>query len=265
MNKKEPNSKISGQLCVVSDVHIRSENDERYLKLCDLIENLDVTTFEYLILNGDIFEFFLGHRKYFRKKYDRLLANLDRLNQQGVRVYFIEGNHEFHVADLNTNQEIFCDRDLVLQMKSGEKVAITHGDLLIPDWKYRAFRAFVKSMIVRIIASVIPSAFFNEVSLILAKKSRARDAYRELDYTRLLDSAEDWLEKSGADLGIFGHFHVPFYFKFSTGKYIASVSDWSKPSALILKDGKVTRLEFLDHRWIHVEPLDYPPSLAPNI
>ena len=111
-------------LIVASDVHIRTEHDERYHLLCQLVESAKKTGAKSLVLNGDIFDFFFGWGHYFRQKYSRLLAALDELAKTGAEVWFVEGNHEFGLDGLNSHHrfKIVASEGRIWTGQNGKKI-----------------------------------------------------------------------------------------------------------------------------------------------
>jgi UDP-2,3-diacylglucosamine hydrolase len=235
----------SAELVVVSDVHLRQPDDQRSQILMGLIGQLSKST-EYFVLNGDIFDFCFGDSAYFRRKFEALGAALADAVKRGVKVIFIEGNHEFHMEELGWDHvEIIKTHSRPVQLKSGMKIKIGHGDLITDDKAYKAFRGLVKSGFARAIAKRMPGSWLDGYALKHAKVSRSQDKYRKLDHQRILSAFERFLDDGDHVHGIIGHYHVPYAESRSNGKgMMLSVDSWDVPNALVFAQGNFYRLFF---------------------
>jgi UDP-2,3-diacylglucosamine hydrolase len=237
----------SAELVVVSDVHLRHADDQRSKILLGLITHLCQPT-EYFVLNGDIFDFCFGDSEYFRKKFQALGQALAGAVSRGVKVIFIEGNHEFHMEELGWDHiEIIKTHSRVINLKSGTNIKVGHGDLITDDPAYRAFRGFVKSGFTRAIAKRLPGKWLDGYALKHASVSRAQDKYRKLDHQRILTGFDRFLSDGDFEHGIIGHYHVPYAEPRKNGKgMMLSVESWDTPNALIYEKGNFFRLLFTD-------------------
>lgn len=242
---ESPGNLASAELVVVSDVHLRAAGDSRYRILLELIASIGKTT-EYFVLNGDIFDFCFGDSAFFRAKFHDLGVALDQLAKTGVKVVFIEGNHEFHIDELGwTNIEIISSHSRSVKLRSGVHIKIGHGDLITDDRLYRAFRGLIKSNFVRQFAKRIPGRWLDGYALRHAKFSRSQDRYRTLDHHRILRAFSRFLRDGDYDHGIIGHFHVPYAEKRETSDgLMLSVESWDRPNALTYAGGSFYRLFF---------------------
>jgi UDP-2,3-diacylglucosamine hydrolase len=233
------------QLVVASDVHVRTEGDDRYRLLCQLVDEARLVGAKALVLNGDIFDFFFGWGNYFRFKYSRLLNGLDELVKSGATVWFVVGNHEFGLEALQRHHRfsvIPCE-GRVWEGAGGNRVLIAHGDLLRPDFWYNVFRAVFRSPVVNVLAWAFPQRLLDRITLWFASSSRKKDKYRVLNHERIIDAALLRLKYSGADAIIFGHFHHPYDETKGDGARFLSVSSWDNPSCIVVRaDGTIERV-----------------------
>lgn len=235
----------SPQLIVASDVHVRTERDERYILLCELVESALSKGAKTLVLNGDIFDFFFGWGQYFKNKYSRLLNGMDALAASGAVVWFVEGNHEFGMSSVKKKYrfEIVPSEGRIWLSDQGKKILIAHGDLLQRDLKYELFRAFIRSWFVSFVAICIPQWFLDQFTLWFATTSRKKDKYRVLRHDVITGCAREKLSEANADAIIFGHFHHPYDVDLGNGKRMLSVNSWDEPSCLVVtQDGSIDRL-----------------------
>lgn len=229
------------ELLVVSDIHLRGPQDERYLVLCELIDTLATLELKTFVLLGDVFDFFFGFKRHYTKKYAALGAALQRLAASGTTIYFYEGNHEFDLlATKWPHVNFVVEGDIALTFADGKKVLLNHGDLIYSSPEYRRFRSFVKSAFVKWAAFLLPSWLLEGYALHHAKVSRSRDAYRKLDHRALFQHCAEWLKSNHADIGVIGHFHVP-YNEGTPDRRLLSVNSWDKINFLAFKEGRTYR------------------------
>lgn len=233
--------RLDAPFVLASDIHLKHLGDERGRLLLDALERLgDV---EYLVLNGDIFDFCLGDSVYFQRKFEALGQSLGRLAGRGVKVLFLEGNHEFHMGRIGwTGVEFIADPYRVVTLQNGAKFKVGHGDLITDDALYRAFRGLVKSPFAKWLSERIPGAWLDAYALKHASVSRAQDRYRKLDHARILAAFNRWLGDGSYDHGIIGHFHVPYAEKRDTHDgLMVSVDSWDLPNLLVYKEQRFQR------------------------
>ncbi len=232
-------------LVMVSDVHLRSQEDPRSQRLLELMTLCADQKVKNFILLGDIFEFFVGSSPYFQKKFSYLWEELRALAASGCKVYFFEGNHEFHLAKVKPvpGLEIVAEGNREIEIRDGQKswsLVCSHGDLVYSNLSYRLFRAFVKSKPVHLLAKLIPQVWLDSYAMAHAKVSRASDYLRTLDHVALRTAFSNWkVEYPRAKLGLFGHFHTPLLWEDQL--IFAAGPSWTSPSALIVRQGKLYR------------------------
>ncbi len=233
---------LDAALVVASDIHLKHLGDDRGRLLLDVLARLGQV--EYLVLNGDIFDFCLGDSAFFRNKFRPLGEALARVARQGTKVVFVEGNHEFHMTATGwEGVEFVTSRDKVVALASGERLKISHGDLIKDDFWYRAFRGLVKSEAARLGAKLVPGSWLDAYSLKHASVSRAQDKYRKLDHAGILAAFNRWLADGTYDHGIIGHFHVPYAEKRETHDgLMLSVDSWDLPNLLVYKNRRFQRI-----------------------
>jgi len=233
------------ELIVASDVHIRTEDDDRYQLLCQLVDEARRVGAKAFVLNGDIFDFFFGWGTYFRFKYSRLLDGLDELAKSGATVWFVSGNHEFGLEALGQHHKfsVIPSEGRVWTAAGGRRVLIAHGDLLRPDFWYSLFRTAVRSPVVSLLAWAFPQGLLDKLTLWFASTSRKKDKYRVLNHEKIIESALMRLKESGAETIIFGHFHHPYDEIKDDSLRLLSVASWDSPSCLVISsDGTFIRV-----------------------
>ena len=128
---------------IVSDNHFMMQNStselDRRDKLFQVFNIIKKEGEGTLIIGGDFFDFWFETNHVIPKGYESLLQALEELNNSGIEIHFIAGNHDYwDFGYLNKAINInFHKGDFLLDNKN-QKILITHGDgLLKNDYGYR--------------------------------------------------------------------------------------------------------------------------------
>lgn len=250
--------KLDAEIIIVSDIHLGSLDDQRGKLLMKLLEHLSQGV-QYFIFNGDIFDFCFGNGVFFKNKFSELGVLLGKLSDQGVTVLFLEGNHEFAMSEIGWKSvQFITEKSYFIETSDGRTVALSHGDLLKHDPWYQRFRKLLKSSRTHSLAGMIPGRWLDVYALSHAKISRAQDQYRELDHRVIINAAFEWLGESESQIGIFGHFHVPYCEELKTEKgrkQIYCVESWDTPNVLVYRGGEFYRAYL--HEWVKTKTWRY--------
>ena len=209
----------------LADAHLRSPQDKNYRLLLDFLnrqQGLDA-----LFLLGDIFEFWVGYRHLVFANYVPLLESLRRLTQAGTKLYFVEGNHDFHLGPYFTetlNCTVIPDQRQIEW--DSLKIMLCHGDLLKPDPSYRRLRSFWRSWPVRAMSRLVHPDLLWEFAIWLSNRSHKNNpGNRHHDPTPHLISFSETPPAAGSRIVICGHFHYPVETQHRDVKLIA-LGDW---------------------------------------
>ena len=223
--------KITKPVIVVSDVHIRSPQEQNYHHLLELIENIDSSQVKHFILLGDIFDFCFGRSKYFQKKYNLLFEALEKLARGTTEVVYLHGNHEFSLHALSWSfVKIIQKESYQIRYSSNRKISFCHGDFLISSLYYKKAMQFFRSRFFQSLLFLTPPSVLNKLCLSFAKFSHKRK--RKLKLTKMKDKAQKWLHKSNCNIGFIGHFHQGIMYDYkekNQKKKVCFLPSWSKP------------------------------------
>lgn len=238
-------SPISTQstLIAASDCHLVSINEERtsdFLSLCSWVRD---STPEYFLLLGDVFDFALGSKKYYQKKYQKIGDALEEIAASGTKVIYLEGNHEADVKHFPWKGITFVpEGTFFIQLQNEFKIQMAHGDLIYSHKAYRRFRAIVKSSLFKFAVRLLPGKIIDRLFLKSSEISRAQDKNRTFNHKELITHLADWLKDGKSQFGLFGHFHQPYAEKTSgTQGQLISVDSWNKPNFLSFENGEFYR------------------------
>ena len=203
-------------LYAVSDLHIRGTDDPLYRSLLLLLRDRACPG-DTVVLAGDLFDLFVGNKKIFRERYHEFLEVAGAAGQRGVRIHYIEGNHDFQLKGVffKIPGIVIHAREFEIEL-GGKRFFFSHGDLVDQkDYGYRALRFFFRSIIMRTFIAVLPDAWIEWIGQTSSRRSSQakprlpsalpadrlqylRNTYRSFAADRLAH---------GADYVVMGHCH----------------------------------------------------------
>jgi UDP-2,3-diacylglucosamine pyrophosphatase LpxH len=201
-------------LIIVSDVHLLHPTDDKSKIFLEFLKTLPPC--ETLLLAGDIFDFIFARKSFFYEHWSEVFEALAQVKNKGIRVVFLEGNHDFGF-DFNTHPKI---QKCLNQSLDGfwrcthpllGNIQVAHGDNLICPKNYFKFRAVVKSKWFQWIAGLFPGVWLHWFFLKVASGSRAKDRYRPLPPERFSQRLQDhsqWFGFPNSGVWILGHVHL---------------------------------------------------------
>jgi UDP-2,3-diacylglucosamine hydrolase len=132
----------------VSDAHLGTPEpqsrarEERLIQFLNFIK--DKCSRLYMV--GDIFDFWFEYRNVIPKDYHEVLFALKRLNELGVELHYVAGNHDFWLGDFLTRTIGINIHFKPLEIThDNKKFLILHGDGIASfDWGYRIMRKVLR-------------------------------------------------------------------------------------------------------------------------
>jgi UDP-2,3-diacylglucosamine hydrolase len=240
----------------LSDIHIQDVNDRQSNILLQFLKSLEAEPESHqLFLVGDIFDFWLSDGTQFAKSFSVLIDQFKKLRSAGLKIYYFEGNHDFHV-------DVFWTKKLGIPVYENEalfqvanyKVRVEHGDFINPNDKaYLKYRAAVRKPLMEILAHRLPSRFWKPIGEYFSSKSRLKsqsysknnaDEIRQMirDYAKKIHRTDDF------DVLITGHMHIEddYTFKTNTGTARSiNLGTWlNRPKVLRIDGTQIKMLYF---------------------
>ena len=214
---------------VYSDLHLLSSEDPLYQPFLQSLNEANSSQ-DHVVLAGDIFELFVGDSAYFYSKFALFFKTLKVLSDRGVKLYYIEGNHDFHLKKNFEDIPIrFEEERVVLKTQDREgnekKIWIAHGDLVDQnDEQYLRLRSFFRSRLVKTLVEVVPGFIIKKVSEKIARLPEQKEidlpehwpADRRDHLRKTFRDYAESKKRQGFDYVILGHCHdldetKPFY------------------------------------------------------
>lgn len=218
------------KIVAISDVHVKKEGDFAYHLLIQFLQHPDVLNADAIFLLGDIFDLMIGpHSQYFSRFQGYFLA-LQNLLRLGKKIYYVEGNHDFHLKKLyehfflihqDLNSSLFQMAAEFVIVDAGKKIHLSHGDEVeIENVGYRRYKSFVTSPPLTFYANYLMPYFLitkvGEKSSELSRKKNNKRYQLESDLAPVKEkfrrSASQYFYKHHYDLIVCGHSHVKDYF-----------------------------------------------------
>lgn len=244
-------------LYVVSDLHIWGSDDPLYRSLLSLIRDRAIKG-DTLVLAGDLFDVFVGPKKVFVDEYGEFIRELKAAGERGIRIHYIEGNHDFLLKRVFAKSEgIALHPESVALEIARKRFFIAHGDLAdSKDYGYRLLRGILRSPPLKAAIRVAPGKLVEKVGkkssqysrersprlpgeLPIERRERLRTVYRSFAAERLAE---------GYDFVVMGHCHdldeKTFTIGGRSGQYInvgyprahGSFLSWSPSDERILRE-----------------------------
>ena len=199
----------------ISDLHLHAERPEGIARFLRFLER-ESPTAEALYILGDLFEAWIGDDAT-DAEFKPVIDTLADLKRRDVPCYFMHGNRDFLIGKrfaAATGCRLLGDYEVI--EVAGERVLLTHGDLLCTDDKpYMALRAVVREPAWQsdFLAKPIDErrAFADD----LRDKSRAAVAEKPPEIMDVnQQTVESVMRDYGINLLLHGHTHRPGIHRF---------------------------------------------------
>ena len=225
----------------VSDVHLKGVDDARTRPFADFLRSWVGKT-ETLVLLGDIFDFYYGFKSVVYWQHLPALAAIDELVRDGIRVIFVEGNHEFRIAEAFRGAfgiETF-ESEGTIDVR-GKKILLCHGDLANPkDRGYRLLHWAMRNPLIAAMCGMVPPSVAQRMGKLASDGSRAYANGRGERLTALFREKARASIAAGCDAAIFGHSHHPVLETIESGGRtgtFANCGDWVEHFTHLTFDG----------------------------
>ncbi len=236
-----------------SDVHlgVTPATQSAYRAFLSFLREIDPVHVERMICLGDLFDFWFEYRHVVFSGYFDVLRAFADLNDAGVELHLVCGNHDFWAGRFLREAVGFTlHYDAVRMDFGGREALLLHGDGLNPrDRGYRCFKRFARNgLAVKLFRWVHPDAAMT-LARSMSRHSRALSSAenpadgREAGVVRA--HAHQLLRDGVAPIVICGHSHVPAVETTPAaegmGLYI-NPGDWPRHRSYVEWDGREFKL-----------------------
>lgn len=214
-------------IVTISDVHIKTNNDEGAILLDKFFSHKLVKEAEEIYFLGDIFDLMIGPHEIYYEKYNIFFDNVKRSILNGQTVFYIEGNHDFHLKKLFKNfiklneldsRKFIFSRKAIVKTIYEKKIFLSHGDdIELGNPNYKLYKKIITSQPLGILANyLLPYRLLNWIGETASKKSRSynKEKYEEIPSAMLevqksfQQAASKVSTQYDLDYLVCGHSHV---------------------------------------------------------
>jgi UDP-2,3-diacylglucosamine hydrolase len=195
----------------IGDAHFASGDRGRRKHFLRFIQQ-NKPTLKTLVIMGDFFDFWFGFRdpSLLKKEYGDILGFLEQLRGDGVRIIYLEGNHDFSLGSYMREElgiEVYkhaAEIDL-----DDTRCYLAHGDRISPTWDHRILTALLRNKITYQLIYLLGPRIVMAIARHWSARSRGRNMERFPEViARLQQFSRRKLEK-GFDAVILAHTHFP--------------------------------------------------------
>jgi len=199
------------KITFIADAHLRDLDDPNQT---DLVEFLSWLSSEQrrpdkLVLLGDLFDFWTGGCSVVFDNYRPVLDALLSLKDRGVKIIYLEGNHDFSMGAFFTktlNAEVFTNsHEIDIE---GKRTFLAHGDICDDSSGYRLWRWLIRSIFFKTLIAILPARTTWKIAKKLSTGSR-RNPLRSRELERRLKNFARARIGEGYDNVILAHTHIP--------------------------------------------------------
>jgi len=217
----------------VGDAHFASGDRKRREHFFRFIKQ-NRSTFNTLVIMGDFFDFWFGFRDLapLKKEYSDLLELLEGLRADGVRVIYLEGNHDFSLGSYMREElgiEVY-KRSAEIDL-DGKKVFLAHGDRISPTLDHWILSGFLRNRFTYQGISLLGSRLVMAIARRWSAFSRGRNMERSPEVIARLRGFAQQKLREGFDAVILAHTHLPEAITMKKGKREGdyfNVGNWMK-------------------------------------
>lgn len=214
----------------ISDIHLGLQSkEEEKVKERLLVKFLTFAkdNCDELFIVGDLFDYWFEYKRVYQKGFFRTLTALQDIAENGIKLHYFIGNHDFLHRDFFTSEigAILYPHPSEF-MLNGKRFFIGHGDGLVQnDTGYKILKTILRNNFLQKAYSIIHPDFGVWLASRTSKSSREYTSsknYGEGD--GLFETAKQKID-SGYDYVLFGHLHRRVFLNHNDGYYI-NLGSW---------------------------------------
>jgi UDP-2,3-diacylglucosamine hydrolase len=195
----------------VGDAHFAHGDKKRRERFSRFIKK-NRSMLATLVIMGDFFDFWFGFRDItpLKKEYGDLLELLTALRADGVRVIYLEGNHDFSLGSYMHEElgiEVY-DKSAEIEL-DGKRIFLAHGDRSAPPAGHWVLAFFLRNKISYQLISLLGPRIAMAIARQWSAKSRGRNIKKPFEIIKQLRSFAQRKLKQGFDAVILAHTHLP--------------------------------------------------------
>jgi len=192
----------------VSDLHLWGPQDPLYRALLRFMSE-QIKSGDKFVIVGDLFDLFVGNKSVFVQRYFEVLEALKKLGEKDVEVFYIEGNHDFHLESIFENApHVRIYSDYLHYEFNGRKILFSHGDKInAKDYGYQLFRFGLRNLVSQTILEVAPGSLIDRIGSSMSRASRGYHPEPDEKVVQLFRNYACEQISKGYDFVVLGHSH----------------------------------------------------------
>jgi len=252
----------------IADAHLKNSHDDNYQKMLSflalLVQPSDLENrpesqsiieqtipVDDLYIGGDFFDFWFCRDSKVYPEFLPVIEALTAVRDRGIRVHFVEGNHDFFLADYFTRSlgmEVLAEWGTF--MLDDRKVLMSHGDTVDrQNVRYLLLRKLLRSSLVYQVQRLLPLPLLWKIASAGSAASKGTFRAPEEKLTALLHGYAAAKVREEFDAVILGHCHQPVVKEYRIGgrkRYTVTLGDWIRYFSYLYYEDGIFRLCFFD-------------------
>lgn len=195
-------------VAVIADAHLGGPGGSAE-ELVGQLHDLPAAGCRHLVILGDLFHVWVGAKRYETQEVRSVMAALEELHNQGVRIDYVEGNRDFFIAASPYNFVFDSVGDEVEFVAGGRRFLAVHGDgLNDSDYFYRFWSWLSKSSVSRWLMMHLPRSLARW-SVSVTERQLAKTNFKHKNTIPETIIREYARRRLGGDFDVLvlGHFH----------------------------------------------------------
>jgi UDP-2,3-diacylglucosamine hydrolase len=234
----------------VGDAHFAAGDRGRREHLSRFIKK-NLHTLHTLVIMGDFFDFWFGFRNLssLKREYGDILDLLEDLRAAGVKVIYLEGNHDFSLGSYMSERlgiKVY-DRSAEIEL-DGRRIYLAHGDRVLPTLDHWILTLLLRNRVTYLLISLLGPRIVMDIARRWSAGSRGRNMERSPEVIARLKRFARRKVQEGFNAVILAHTHLPEAITMKEqGRegYYFNVGNWIKDfSYLRYNDKKGFSLEY---------------------
>ncbi len=212
-------------LYIFSDAHLGSgtpDEESRKITQIEKLLSLVKSDGDRLVILGDLFDFWFEYKYVIPKEPFRVLYLLKEIQEQGIKIDYVSGNHDFWMDDFFEKQlGITVHRDSCELTYASKRLLLTHGDGLAKgDGGYRFLKKILRNRFNIWLYRKLPPDWAYPLARWVSGSSRGYTSRRDHEFAPDYSAFAKSRIEDGYDIVVIGHLHIPVTETHGRGIYI---------------------------------------------
>lgn len=216
---------------VVSDIHLGAVPEATERAFRRFLDHV-ASEASFLLINGDLFDFWFEYRHVILAEHYRVLAKLRDVVEAGVRIAFVGGNHDAWAGPfLRDTVGIELHEGPLEMTLGGRRTLVAHGDGVgRGDLKYRALKKLIRNPVTVGAFRALHPDWGRRIAEMASTTEHKADTGDQAAQGRAAFihawAMEQMREHPGIQLILAGHAHLASVTEVEPGRFYVNSGDW---------------------------------------